>query len=189
MIHFEEIYRKSPDPWHVRTSWYEQRKRALLTGVLPQSRYGRAMELACGNGEATRALARRCDALIAVDVSATAASLCEETVRNDGLANVRVVVACVPADWPLDGDEAADLIVVAELAYYLSEAELKQLIDRCSASLAPGGEWVMCHFTGDFPDRTKPTADIHAWVDRTPGLTKVVSHQDELFQLDVWRKC
>ncbi len=69
MNDFESLYRQSPDPWQVRTSWYEQRKRALLIAALPQARYGRVLEVGCGNGEMTRLLAPRCDMLVAVDGS------------------------------------------------------------------------------------------------------------------------
>lgn len=192
MLDCEAIYRKCPDPWRVRTDWYERRKRGLLIGSLTQPRYGRALELACGNGAMTCVLAQRCDDLIAADAAPTAVLLTEQAVREEGLANVRVALAQVPAQWPAQWpaqeDAGLDLIVVSELAYYLAPHDLAQLLAQCAASLNQGGEWVMCHFVKDFPERTRSTRDIHGDVDRIPGLAKVVSHRDELFQLDVWRK-
>ena len=188
MNRFETLYRRSADPWQVRASWYEQRKRALLLAALPRQHYGRILELACGNGEMTRSLAPRCDALVAVDGSETAIALCAQAVRQDGLANVRAQVAQLPGEWPLLPGECCDLIVVSELAYYIPQAELPGFFQRCDDALAPGGEWVMCHYTKDFDDREQPTAALHARIDELGGLVRVLAHQDERFQLDIWRK-
>lgn len=188
MRDFESLYRQSPDPWQVRTSWYEQRKRELLVACLPQRRYGRALELGCGNGEMTRLLARRCDALVAVDGSPTAVALCQQAVRDEGLDNVRTAVARLPDEWPLQDGGSCDLIIVSELAYYFPEAELLRFLAQCRDALAPKGEWVMCDFTKDLDDRPQATPAIHARIDALDGLEKVVCHQDERFLLDIWRK-
>ena len=188
MNDFESLYRQSPDPWQVRTSWYEQRKRALLIACLPQPRYGRILELGCGNGEMTRLLAPRCDTLVATDGSATAVSLCDQIVRQDGHGNVRARVARLPDEWPIDKGETCDLIVVSELAYYFAEPDLARLLQCCLTALAPGGEWVMCDYTQDLDGRPQPTPALHARVDGLPGMTKVIGHQDERFLLDIWRR-
>ncbi|OZI18719.1 hypothetical protein CAL26_13525 [Bordetella genomosp. 9] len=188
MNHFEALYRQSADPWDVRTSWYEQRKRAVLLAALPRQRYGRILELGCGNGEMTRQLARRTGSLIAVDGSETAMALCMESMGKDGLDHVRGHVGRLPGDWPLQPDEACDLIVVSELAYYIPADDMDGFLQRCRAALAPGGEWVMCHYTGDFDDRLHRTDALHACIDALGGLVRVLRHEDERFQLDIWRK-
>ncbi|HTK02046.1 MAG TPA: class I SAM-dependent methyltransferase, partial [Bordetella sp.] len=102
--------------------------------------------------------------------------------------NVRALVAELPAQWPLSAGKTCDLIVVSELAYYFTDADLPCFLDRCLAALAPGGEWAMCDSTKDFDDRAQPTPALHARVGQLDGLAKVVSHQDEQFLLEIWRK-
>ncbi|CAM3661102.1 Methyltransferase domain-containing protein [Bordetella sputigena] len=188
MSDFEALYRQSADPWQVRTSWYEQRKRAVLLACLPRARYGRILELGCGNGEMTRHLAVRCDALVAVDSSATAISLCEQTLARDGLRNTSTHVARLPEAWPVDAGQRFDLIVVSELAYYIAEADLPSFLARCAAMLGEHGEWAMCHYSKDLEGRPQPTAALHGRVDELGGLSKAVRHEDERFMIDVWRR-
>ncbi|ARP81734.1 hypothetical protein CAL12_13535 [Bordetella genomosp. 8] len=188
MNHFDALYRQSSDPWDVRTSWYEQRKRAVLLAALPRQRYGRILELGCGNGEMTRQLARRAGSVIAADGAETAVALCMECMVKDGLENVRGHVGRLPGDWPLQPGETCDLIVVSELAYYIPAHDMDDFLHRCAAALAPGGEWVMCHYTRDFDDRLQPTSELHARIDALGGLARVLHHEDERFLLDIWRK-
>jgi len=70
--YFDDLYAAAEDPWSLRTRWYEQRKYALTTAVLPRRRYADAVEVGCSVGELTAALAQRCDRLTAWDVSAAA---------------------------------------------------------------------------------------------------------------------
>lgn len=70
--HFEALYAASDDPWQVRASWYEKRKRALLLACLDRPRYRNGFEPGCGNGEMSAALAERCDRLLACDGAASA---------------------------------------------------------------------------------------------------------------------
>ncbi|WP_176463995.1 class I SAM-dependent DNA methyltransferase [Bordetella genomosp. 11] len=188
MNRFDTLYRQCADPWQVRASWYEQRKRAVLLAALPRQHYGRILELGCGNGEMTRGLASRCDALVAIDGSETAIALCALALRQEGIAHVRTHVAQLPDEWPLRPDESCELVVVSELAYYIPDAGLAAFLQRCHDALAPGGEWVMCHYTKDFDDREQPTSELHARVDDVGELTRVIAYRDERFQLDIWRK-
>jgi len=188
MTDFEALYRRDPDPWSVRSAWYERRKRALLMAALPRERYGLALELGSGTGETTRQLAARCDAVRAVDLSATAVETSRRVLSADGLANVDVNVMCLPDAWPLGEREQADLIVVSELAYYFDDAALAHFFAKCHASLAPDADWAMCHYTRDFHDRCQPTHRLHETVDAMPDLRRIVTHVDEDFRLDIWRR-
>lgn len=186
MTDFDAMYRQNPDPWGVRTSWYEQRKQALLLAALPQPRYRLALELGCGTGAATQALAPRCEAVWAVDLSATAVAACR--ARFAPSPHVRCEVMHLPSQWPLNEHGAADLLVVAELAYYFSDADLSDFLVRCLDTLGVGGDWVMCHYTDAFHDRCQDTEALHAAVDALTGLQRIVTHIDVKFRLDVWRK-
>lgn len=187
MTDFEALYQRDTDPWSVRHSWYERRKRAVLMASLPENNFGKTLELGCGIGETTCLLAPICTQVIAVDISETAAALCQQRVVQTGSEQVSVHVLHLPTSWPPDTDGVIDLIVVSELAYYFSNTELSRFIDGCMRSLAYGGYWVMCHYKPDFHDRLGSTAVIHQRVNAIHGLTQVVRHDDEQFRLDIWR--
>ncbi len=188
MTDFETLYRRNPDPWDTRASWYECRKREILLASLPRESYGRTLELGCGTGELTLRLAQRSDALCAVDLSPTAIERCRAHLAQSGLHHAQTLVMRVPHAWPAGAAGYFDLIVVSELAYYLEDAEVELFFSRCSDSLATQGDWVMCHYLPSFHDRLQDTASLHESLSRHEGLAHRVSHRDERFQLDIWRK-
>ena len=72
--YFERLYAADPDPWRTAERFYERRKREVLLASLPRPRFGSAFEPGCGTGLLTAELATRCDRVLAVDASATAAA-------------------------------------------------------------------------------------------------------------------
>ncbi|WP_431473403.1 PIG-L deacetylase family protein [Ornithinimicrobium sp. W1665] len=66
---FEDLHAREEDPWEVRTSWYERRKRALTLAALPHERYAVGVEVGCSVGALADDLLGRCDAVVAVDES------------------------------------------------------------------------------------------------------------------------
>jgi hypothetical protein len=48
---FDALYRDDPDPWQVRSSFYEQRKLDIVLAGLQRPRYRSAWDPACGVGE------------------------------------------------------------------------------------------------------------------------------------------
>lgn len=146
--YFEDVYARSPDPWGFRTSPYERGKYQATLDVLPRPRYGAALEVGCSIGVFTRLLAGRCDAVLALDASARALA----EARRDGadLAHVTFREATLPGDFPAG---RYDLIVLSEVLYYLSTADLDRLAQLCLGALAPDGQMVLCHWLGetDYP--------------------------------------
>lgn len=86
--HFDDLHRH-PDPWGYHTRWYEARKRALVLASLARPRYRRGLELGCSNGALTRALAARCDAMVATDAAANAVAQARHDLAD--VANVEVL--------------------------------------------------------------------------------------------------
>ena len=188
MTDFEAIYQSNADPWAVRSCWYERRKRELLMASLPEERYGDVLEVGCGTGETSSLLAKRCERLWAIDVSKTAIERCNQHLTESGITNVKTFAMRVPVSWPIIAHEHVGLIVVSELAYYFQEVCFDSFLQHCFHSLAPGGDWLMCHYIPDFDDRHQETTKIHQRVSEISGMNLIVSHFDERFQLDVWRK-
>jgi SAM-dependent methyltransferase len=181
--HFIGLYLAKTDPWDNAESWHNRRKYAVAMAGLPRERYRSAYEPGCSIGMLTRLLAARCDALLAVDCVDEAVASAREQVR--GLAHVRVEPAMLPADLP---DATFDLIVIGDLLYYLSAADLEALLDGLVRRLEPGGDIVAVHFRDRQTGGNYDGASVHAALAGRAGLERVVHHEDEWFLLDVLRR-
>ena len=178
--YFDDLYERDADPWRLASRWYEERKYALTLAALSRPRYRSAFEPGCSVGVLTAGLARRCDALLAWDVAAPAI----EAARARTADEQGTTVACgqVPHDWP---EGRFDLIVVSELGYYLSTAELDRVAERVSASLEPGGELVLVHWRHPVADYPLRGDDVHARFTDRAELTGLAHHHEADFLLDV----
>lgn len=186
--HFDHLYAGAADPWNTAGSWYERRKRAVIEAVLPEERFAGIYEPGCGSGELTLALAARCERLVASD-------FCEEAVRvvrgkTAHLPHVEVRREALPEQWPALSSTAPpfELIVLAELCYYLDPLQLTELAALAAASLVPGGHLLACHWKKEFDDRMQGTRAMHLLIDRNGRLQRCACYEDEDFQLDLWRK-
>ena len=166
--YFDALHAARPDPFGLRDSWYEQRKRRLLLAMLPQPRYRQAWEIGCSIGELTAALAPRCDRLLATDGSTEAIERARARTRD--LPQVRVQQAWHPRDWP---PGVFDLIVFSEVGYYFDAAALADLAGRLSAALAPEGSFVACHWRHPFAPA--PLAGHGAQVQPLPATADATS--------------
>ncbi|WP_412061039.1 class I SAM-dependent DNA methyltransferase [Rubrivirga sp. IMCC45206] len=146
--YFQALYDADPDPWAFATSGYEAAKYAATLAALPRDRYARALEVGCAIGVLTRALADRCDALVAIDVAD--AALAQARERTAGLGHVTVAKRAVPGATP---EGPFDLAVVSEVGYYLSAPDLAAFERQLAAAVEPGGHVVLVHWTGetDYP--------------------------------------
>lgn len=135
---FARLYAEHADPWQTETSWYEERKQAVTLAALARPRYASVLDIGCGSGALSRLLADRADHLTALD----GAAQCIQRVRAQ-LPDVDARVAALPHDVPVG---PYDLIVISEVGYFLDGRELWQLLRRCAAALAAGGELLLCHW-------------------------------------------
>jgi SAM-dependent methyltransferase len=180
--YFIGLYLAKTDPWDLATKWHDQRKYAVTVASLPRQRYARCYEPGASIGLLTRMLAPRCDAVLAVDSVAEAVATARDEVAD--LPHVRVEQANLPADLP---DETFDLIVVGDLLYYLSPADLQATLDGLIKRLEPGGDLVAVHFR-DRDGENYDGFDVHATLAERPELDRIVRHEDEWFLLDVLRR-
>lgn len=183
--YFDDLYAHDDDPWRYRTSWYERRKRELLLASLPRERYASAFEPACSNGELSAQLALRCDRLLVCDVTRSAVSIARERLAD--APNVTVETRSVPDDWPA---QRFDLLVISELAYYLSSELTATLAERAWASLADEGTLVAGHWRHPFEGQLQSADAVHACFNalfHRQGA-RIVQHAEPDFYLDVWSK-
>ncbi|QYF73569.1 PIG-L family deacetylase [Cryobacterium sp. PAMC25264] len=178
---FDDFYAGSDDPWGFETRWYESRKRAATLAALPLKRYGAALELGCSIGVLSRDLADRCDTLLATDLAERALDVARR--RLAGLPGVTVEQRILPAEWP---EGSFDLVVLSEIGYYCSSADLDVLLTRCRDSLAPGGSLVACHWRHPVGEYPLGGDDVHAALAALPGLERTVLHLERDFVLEVY---
>lgn len=186
--YFERKYQADIDPWHFRTSGYEQEKYAATIGALAKPRYRNALEIGCAIGVLSALLAARCERLLALDGSPTA--LAEAGRQN--LANVNFQEAVLPDQFP-DGN--FDLIVLSEVLYYFSKRDLKRVAEKCLNALMPGGDIVLCHWLGktDYPLAGTQASDLFAETVLTHQPARTVVHEGiyrlERFSFDALGYC
>ena len=169
----ERLHRSQADPWGVDTRWYERRKRALTLAVLPRARYARALELGCSVGVLTADLAARCDAVVGVDASLAAVDAARE--RLAALPHVAVQRTEVPQEWP---HGRFDLVVVSEMAYFLSPAGLDHLAHRVRECLTDDGVVVACHWRHEVEGWVLDGPEAHAHLLTGLGLTEICRYED-----------
>ena len=143
---FERKFRENIDPWDYTNSQFEHFKRKVLLQACGHNKHGRVLELGCAIGETTRFLAPLALRLQAVDGSPTAISEARRRVR---CAHVRFIRATLPGQMPAG---PFDLIVVSEIAYYLSASDLTVLGKRLAIAAAHGGRIVLLHHRRHFHD-------------------------------------
>ncbi len=180
--YFDDMYQDSADPWGFTNRWYEERKRAITLASLPERRYATAYEPGCSVGVMTLELAERCDSLLASDGST--AALREATHRLERHDHVRFERRTLPFEWPAG---EFDLVVLSEILYYFSDADLDDVVARATRAVAPGGTLVSVHWrpkVADYPqhgDRVQ-VALQHRW----PTGSRIVHHVEDDFDLAVY---
>ncbi|MFC0712940.1 PIG-L family deacetylase [Cellulomonas biazotea] len=178
---FDATYARHDDPWGFEDRWYEERKRDLTLAALPDARFGRVLEVGCSIGVLTARLADRCDDLLALDVAPAAVDRARE--RLAGAPHVRVEVGDVSAAVP---DGPWDLVVLSEVGYYLSRADLHRTATRLRERLAPGGAVVAVHWRHPVAAYPLGGDDVHRVLARALDLPRLVRHEEADLLLDVW---
>ena len=175
--YFDALYRRSDDPWGLRTRYYEQRKRGILMASLPRPRFGRVFEPGCALGLLTRPLAARSELVVAWDAADAAVRRARRALRS--VDNVVVKRGHIPEQWPTG---MFDLIVLSEVGYYCPA--LQALSTRIEESLAADGLLVACHWRHQATDHPHTAEEVHQALGRS--LHEVVRHIETDFLLHVW---
>jgi predicted TPR repeat methyltransferase len=179
---FDRLYAASDDPWRFETSAYEREKYAATLAALPPGRFAAAFEAGCSIGVLTRALADRCDRLLAVDVSEAALRLARARCFGQ---NVRFARMALPHDWP--EHDRFDLMLFSEVLYFLDATDLRCLAERSRDSLANGGTVLLVNWTGETDTPTTGDAAAELFI-AASGLAATRQSRAPGYRLDLLRR-
>ncbi|KOV08293.1 MULTISPECIES: bifunctional 2-polyprenyl-6-hydroxyphenol methylase/3-demethylubiquinol 3-O-methyltransferase UbiG [Streptomyces] len=187
--HFDKAYRARTDPWGTLHKAYEREKFADTASLLPAGRFASALEIGCGVGALTRLLAPHCDALLATDCSAAAIEQARGNCAD--LDGVSFATLRVPEDLA-EGEADLDLVVMSEVGYYLSDADLHLAARRIHARLRPGGHLLLAHWVHEGSEGVVTGRGVHEAFRAVPGTVRVAgrdaSRYGETYRLDLLRR-
>jgi len=182
--YFDDVYRANEDPWAFASSPYERAKYADTLAALPKSRYERAFEIGCSIGVLTTQLAPRCGQLLSVDVSE--AALAQARQRCAHLPQVTLRRLQVPTEFP---EGQFDLIMLSEVGYYWSPADLARAADLMLAALPPGAQLLLVHWTPVVPDYPQTGDEVHDFfLQKTEVLKHLHGHRADKYRLDLFER-
>ena len=179
--YFEAVYARDPDPWRFATSAYEQAKYGATVAALGGARFGAGFEIGCSIGVLTARLAAHCERLLAVDLNERA--LAAARARCAGLEHVAFARMEVPREFPAG---RFDLVVVSEVAYYWSDADLRAARDAI-ARAAPGGIVELVHWLPVVPDYPRTGDAAHEAFLADPRFARLHGARSERYRIDVLR--
>jgi trans-aconitate methyltransferase len=181
--YFDDMYAASWDPWQLSDRWYEDRKYAITMAMLPDPRYRHAFEPGCSVGVLTAKLVERCDYVTSCDVSQAALDATRDRTR--GRDDLELLRLSLDGEWPT---APFDLVVLSEVAYYLSEATLRGVLDRECARLAPGATVVAAHWRHPVDDYPLTGDEANHLIGATADLNSLARYRDDDVVIDVFVK-
>ncbi|MBP2274682.1 class I SAM-dependent methyltransferase [Sphingomonas sp. PL20] len=180
----EAIYAADSDPWSAASARYryQHRKYEVLISLLPPRRFARALDLGCGLGLLSRHLASRTDNVVGIDVAPSAVA--RARVLHADQQNL-LFEAQDLLSLPSAFDGSFDLVVVADVLYYLSpldDALLKALAMRIAALLAPDGMCMLAnHYFFRLDPESRRSRRIHDAFSWSPGFVLQSEHRRPFF--------
>ena len=177
--YFDHMWR-ADDPWDQADRFSEHRKFDITVSALPAARYRRAFEPGCATGILTEKLSARCDLVLATDRHPRAVAVASR--RTAHLPNVMTALGRIPDDMP---DGPFDLIVLSEILYYLTEADVMAAITRATHAMAVGGHLVAVHYRPLVAEELVLGDEVHALIRRAPSWRHLVEYRENDFLLDV----
>lgn len=145
---FEAKFAGNDDPWSTWHARDEVLKRRAILHALGPGPLGRVLELGAGNGSNSRSIAARALRLDATEATDGGTKLVASAIERHA-PRARAIRLAVPARPPR---ALYDVVVVAELLYYLDRRAMRRLARQLRTMLRPGGTLVLAHHRITFYD-------------------------------------
>ncbi|RYD51127.1 MAG: methyltransferase domain-containing protein [Sphingobacteriales bacterium] len=181
--YFRDVYNANDDPWDFETSAYEAQKYAATVAALPHAHYQHALEIGCSIGVLTKRLAERCTQLLATDVSEKALARARERCKDT--ARVTFRQSSFTANVP---ETDFDLILISEVAYYLSPEDWENEMEHLVSKLKAGAHLMLVHWLPDVHDYPQTGDEVHdRFAKQMDGrMRNVFNSRAERYRIDVW---
>jgi SAM-dependent methyltransferase len=153
---FDAKFEASDDPWRTFDDLDERLKHRAILHAMGPGPWGRVLEIAAGNGSNSAAIAPRALRLDATEATSSGTALVAKAIRVRP-KRARAIRLAVPARLPRS---RYDVVVIAELLYYLSPAAMRRTARDTASALGPRGLLVLAHHRIDFPDFAQHAAHI-----------------------------
>ena len=130
-----------------------------------------AVDLGCGSGQVTLALARRCRTVLGVDVSREMISLLLQNAAREGISNVEG--RAVPIERLGLEENSVDLVVSNYALHHLRDRDKQVAVNEAFKWLRPGGKLVIGDMMfgrgGDPRDREIISSKLNLLLRKGPG--------------------
>ena len=161
---FDRKFVDDDDPWSTFTDRDEALKRRAILHAMGPGPWGRVLELAAGNGSNSVAIAARALRLDATEATESGTALVAKALK--GRLRARALKLIVPTALPRI---RYDIVVVAEVIYYLSARDMTRTARDVAAALRAGGLLVLAHHRVDYPDFAQHAAHLQRAFLRATG--------------------
>ncbi len=183
--YFDGIFQGDADPWGLASSAYEAAKFDATIAVIADRRYHRALEIGCAHGVLSERLSGLCDDMLAVDISS--AALAQAAARLASQTNVRLDRLAFPREAP--AETGFDLVILSEVAYYWSDADLVAAAALIGQRLVPGGRLLLVHWLGDTDYPQSGDGAVRALRAAFGDLIETtVERRTSDYRLDLWTR-
>jgi SAM-dependent methyltransferase len=181
---FEAAYTRSADPWSSASKRYRYQslKYDKLVALLPAGPLGNVLDLGCGLGLLSQKLAARSEHVLGIDIAA--APIGHARLRGAGFGNLDFAAGDL-LDLPASLDGSFDLVVLADVLYYLSpldDAMLASVILRVAQLLSPNGTCLLAnHFFFSADPESRLSRRIHRAFGQSPCFAILADHRRAFF--------
>ncbi|MBA3732516.1 MAG: hypothetical protein H0W93_09280 [Gammaproteobacteria bacterium] len=91
----------------------------------------------------------------------------------------------LPEEWP---EGVFDLIVISEIGYYFHADDLTRVVERALAALSQDGALLACHWRPAVADYALTGDQVHASLNETIDLPRLLRHEEDDFLLELWSR-